>query len=437
MNDDAVTVPTNEIQVDFSKPLRKSYKAIGEGVYVDPRTGNFYWRPYMDGRQSFSKLQATAPRFAKIEAGKLRAELALSKRGLAENPFAVRKTVSDLCQYYLDAGCPKKSRHAKREGKGLAEEIKHVEKLMEWPGSKRLAHDITLEHCDKYHAWRLPSITGRDPKDPNGRTGDRQVDKELVTLSNIYRFAMRNSSMTGIKVNPIAIERTPYRDKSKVKHCRDFSPANGNELHSLARALFAHHKSEVLGWQLLLEAMVGQRTHEILTMRWDAPGEMHPGFIKGKHLFLFRSKTSKGTYPYIEIHSALKQCLEAFKNWRVLRYPTRPSPWFFPSPDDPKKPVDNGSITHALKRITVAMGLPHRTSHGLRAYFVNVLRSQGKSDPDIALRIGQKSGGRLISEVYGEILPYKINWMPEDGEPAWHKWIPAKVAAPSQDELAL
>jgi hypothetical protein len=65
---------------------------------------------------------------------------------------------------------------------------------------------------------------------------------------------------------------------------------------------------------------------------------------------------------------------------------------------------------------------------------VNVLRSQGKTDGEIALRIGQRTGGKLIVDVYGEILPYKIAWRPETGQPAWTHWT---APAATQLELAL
>jgi hypothetical protein len=63
----------------------------------------------------------------------------------------------------------------------------------------------------------------------------------------------------------------------------------------------------------------------------------------------------------------------------------------------------------------------------MRSYFVNVLRSDKDADgipkmPDseIALRIGHKSGGKLIVQVYGEVLPNKLTWLPEKKEDvAW------------------
>jgi integrase len=181
--------------------------------------------------------------------------------------------------------------------------------------------------------------------------------------------------------------------------------------------------------------MIGQRTQEILRLRMDAKTRFDPGFVKGNHLFLYQSLTHKGTFGYADLHAALRECLAAHRAWHESRYPGGSSPWYFPSPEDKAKCVHGDSLGHALRRVTKAMGIPHRTPHGLRSFFVNVLRSQGKTDAEIALRIGHRSGGHLIVEVYGEILPHKLSWLPENGDPAWSVF----KAGPqwSQQELSL
>jgi hypothetical protein len=68
---------------------------------------------------------------------------------------------------------------------------------------------------------------------------------------------------------------------------------------------------------------------------------------------------------------------------------------------------------------------------------VNVQRSKGKPDSEIALRIGHRTGGKLIVQVYGEILPYKLTWSPEDVEPAWSIWAPGRKERLDQLELGI
>ena len=60
------------------------------------------------------------------------------------------------------------------------------------------------------------------------------------------------------------------------------------------------------------------------------------------------------------------------------------------------------------------------TTHGMRSYYVNVRRSQGAADSEIALEIGHSSNHQIF-ETYGEVLPIKIGWKP-DGHPAWERF---------------
>jgi integrase len=406
------------VQVDFKKPPRQSYKKVAEGVYQEPLSGKFYWRPYFDGKQHWRKLHSTTLTSAKKERAKLASDLAMSKSGMAENPLRVGKRVGDLIEFYREAGCPKRDEKP-RAGVQLVAEKARLDLLKEWWGERRV-NTITQEDCRDYHADRRKQIGG-------GR-GDRSVDLELATLSAVFRWAARNARKTGVTANPLAEGRVKFRHAGDVLHCRSRQPVDAEELHALARCLFGHHGSEVLGWQMLFEAFTGQRTHEVLRLRMDAvPGD--PGSVtedssgafryrvpgaKGV-LHLYRSRTHKGTYGYAEIHPALGELLAAHRLWHRQRYPD--SPWFFPSRDR-QQAAGVSSLTQALRRAARVIGAPPRTSHGLRAYAVSAFRTLGISDADIALLIGHKTGGRLIVDTYGEIRPERVNWMPA-GEPCW------------------
>ncbi|MEW6304848.1 MAG: hypothetical protein AB1705_15340 [Verrucomicrobiota bacterium] len=438
----------NVLPVDFTKPRRQSYQPLFEsgpsgengrrvpGVWVDPRTGNFYWRPFHQGRQTWAKLDAKTPRRAELEVAKLKVDLALSKKGLAANPLVRTKSLAELCDFYLKLGCPKRS-GARRAGVQLKKEETRVAWLKKWPGARHSASRVTPETCVDYHTWRKNHIDrGTGPG-----AGDRVIDLELVTLSNIFRCAVQHARQTGIVTNPIRDERRKFRLQEDVAHCRDFQPQSGDELHALARYLFQSPKSEVLGWLCLFQSMIGQRVSEMLRLRIDAKTREHAGFVENRKLWLYRSKTHKGTFPYADIHSALDACMQAHRRWLADRYPK--ARWFFPSPDDPTQPVGAEALSHALARVAGAVGQGHRTSHGLRSFFVNVLRSMGKSDAEIALRIGQKSGGQLIVTVYGEILPIKLGWLPKEkgAEPAWQPWLSQEestaIAASHVEQLQL
>jgi integrase len=328
--------------------------------------------------------------------------------------------------FYEASGCPQRNEKP-RTGKQLLDEQRCVTNLKRHLGRIPWTK-LGLEDLRTYHAKRLDEI--------EAGPGHRTVEIEERALSAAFRWAVKNHRRTGVDKNPVAHDRTPHCSADTIRHCRDVMPDNADELHALARSLFDSRQSEVLAWQLLFESMVGQRTSEILRLRMDAAAAYEPGFISSNHLYLHRSLTSKGTFPYIDIHAALRDCLTAHRHWHQERFPK--SPWYFPSPFGAgAEPVRADALTHALRRVTAAMGLPHRTSHGLRSYYVNVLRSQGKLDAEIALRIGHKTGGKLIVQVYGEILPYKLTWLPETSDPAWSIWTPGREPKAEQLELLL
>ena len=438
--------PGEILQVNFQKlappPVavpgkKRGFIHQGGGDYVDLRNGHHYENPRINGRYTWRKLSAITHAAALKEIRKKRSEYESFKLGLSkQNPYAPKtevQTVGDLLDQFADAGFPKRrSRSSPRNDREIAELKRHIANLKTFFARLDPANR-SAEDLHAYHAHRLRQIAKKSPT----RKGHRAVDKEVVTLSLAYEFAIDNCRSTGVTANPFA-RKIHFCDAKSVKHCRDFQPANADELHRLAAALFESMRSEPLGWQLLFEAMIGQRSHEILRLRMDAKTTDDPGFVEKNCLYLFRSNTSKGTYPYAAIHPALRACLEAHRHWHDRRFPR--SPWYFPSPDAPRNPLGPSALTHALARVTSEMGLPKRTSHGLRSYFVNVLRTDRRpdgthkyTDAEIALRIGQRTQGKLILDVYGEIPPHQLTWLPES-DPAWQRWLPD---APTAEQLTL
>lgn len=316
------------------------------------------------------------------------------------------RKVSEVIDLYRKANCPKRD-ETPREGRQLHEEIQRLDYLDKIIG-RRKAHHFNVSDCRDYAQERLAMFD-------EGR-GHRSVDMELASLSCAFRWSAKHPRTSGIQTNPIEHYRPRYKKSNTVKHCRDFQPADAEELHKLAAWMFNRATSQVFGWQLLFASMIGQRCSEMIGLRTDGQGSLDPGFIHDGNLFLYRSETHKGTATFIPIHSALKETIKAHRQWLDEYHPD--SPWWFPSPKKKGSRVDRNSLGHALNTACKELAFPPRTVHGLRSYFVNVLRSQGKADWQIALQIGHKSGGRLIVETYGEVLPIKIDWMPE-GEPAW------------------
>lgn len=225
-------------------------------------------------------------------------------------------------------------------------------------------------------------------------------------------------------MNPLA-DRPRYQKSTSVKHCREFSPHDAHELHEAASLLFQHPHSVVLGFQMLSEAYSGLRTIEVL--QW---GKDHFGTLTqdGKYLNVWRCKGQHSTNPYANAHDGLQALLKAHASWKENYYPD--SPWFFPSHCGGV--VDKGALAHALLRMTPKLKRK-LTSHGMRAFFVLVRRSQGATDEQIAWEIGHSSNGVCIKSTYGGVPENwrngggpNLNWLPSTAKPAWDTLPPKK-----------
>src|SRR4051812_29698587 len=101
--------PRALIRIQFQTP--RAYKSAGAGLYRDTKSGAYYERPIVRGRQTFRKLNARTERLARIELGKNRADQLLARRGLADDPYLPKLQISSLdklLDYYTELGCPKR-----------------------------------------------------------------------------------------------------------------------------------------------------------------------------------------------------------------------------------------------------------------------------------------------------------------------------------------
>lgn len=373
---------------------------VGPNLY---RRGSVY--VYRSGSRWIS-LETSNLAKAREMIREIKARKILEKQGYSPDPAPSGfRQILDILEFYRAAGCPRRD-ESPREGRQLAMETARLEVIGGIIGGKSLK-GFCPEDCREYAAKRLGGAA----------KGHRAVDLELAALSCAFRWAAKHSKKTGVQVNPIEHNRPRLRRSRDVRHCRDTQPANAEELHALGRWLFSRADSQALGWQLVFAAMIGQRCGELLRLRMDAKTIHDPGFIdQDGNLWLYRSQTHKGTAAFLPIHQDLRAAIDAHRQWHAAVAPE--NPWWFPSPRRPGTSVYGAALAHALRRACASLGMADRTVHGLRSYFVNVLRSQGMADWQIALQIGHKSGGKLIVETYGEVLPVKIGWMPE-GPPAW------------------
>lgn len=374
-------------------------KAISPGVYQSD--SGFFVRVTVKGARTWRKLAAKKAKEAIREGQALFSQISQAKHGLAKDPFASPTcSVGSLIQQYLEADCPDKRMHP-RPAQFCKQEKQRLARVTEYFG-KWPATELRIKDLHGYKDWRAANVTRG--------LGFRAIDLELNSLSNACNYGV---NIGAIDINFLSRGRPRFQKSSDVKHCREFMPENGEELNRLAAALFANPASESLGWQLLFEAMTGCRTNEILRLRTDATRGC-PGFIESGRLDIRRSKA--GVAPWVVIHPDLAEAIQAWRAWHSGR-----SVWWLPG-RDPAQPLDKTSLAHALARVTKELGLPRRTSHGLRAYFVTLQRRAGFRDEEVAEMIGDKTVS-LIQSTYGErrFGEAKLSWRSE--QPAWSKWL--------------
>lgn len=316
------------------------------------------------------------------------------------------KTMGDVIRKYMDDGYPNKYKQ-KRQGKNLYDEERHSKKLLEYWEFIPVANAGPAE-CDRYHDWRVKNLV-------QGK-GNRITDRELQTLNNACRWAARQEF---IKVNPVR-DRPKYTPSSEVKHCREFMPRSADELHEAGALFFEHPNTVVLGFQMVAEGYSGLRTIEVLKWGEDHFGTLIPG---GEYMNVWRCKGQHANNPYIKNHPGMKALLAAHAAWKAVNYPNAKE--FFPSHCGGT--VTKGALAKRLRSIRKKLKRVIK-SHGMRAFYVLIRRSQGASDEQIADEIGHESNGLCIKTTYGgspeEWRTGKapnFSWLPTTAPLAWAK----------------
>jgi hypothetical protein len=383
----------------------KTWTRVAPGIYRHGPTQALYERSKIDGRWTFRRLASHKVLDAKEELIEVRSKRGRIERGIDKAPDdKAEMTVGRVLQAYVDANCPD-AQLAKRLPRTESEEKRRCKILTRYFERERV-RNLNSESCNDYAKWRLMMMGGK---------GRRTIDHELSTLSNALDFSH--------------IPRAQIRDRRKLysparaRHCRDCAPETGDELHEIVRLLFAgNQRGHVLGWQALFEAFTGCRTNEVLLWRMDRHARGEPGFVESnKWLHLQRSKRGVNPWIVIDGRPELMALIEAHKQWH--RTILEKTPWYFPSPENPAKPIRKWALTARLGDLHKSGHLKKKiTSHGLRAFYVLVRRSQGISDGQIAAEIGDRTIS-LIETTYGSLPENwrggnQVSFMPK-GKPAW------------------
>lgn len=415
--------------------MSKQFESLGTNIYRKTANAKLYGRFTINDRRTFRLLKSITLTEARKERTLLQSDHDRANMGLCDDPFEPKKpthTLASLAAIYTAAGLPD-TRRRLRTGTAHNEATRQLNAILQHLGRR---DPLTLTRADlhQYHTRRIAQIQS------SCGPGHRTVELEINILSNLLTWATNHGHL---KENPIRDGRPTFRHAEDIKSCNQYMPDSDDELHTLAHFFFDGPRStHALGWQLLLEALTGCRTSEILRLRWSASktGPTAEAGYKDDHA-LYIARAKKGIHPYILLetipgHTPLRQCLTALRNWHTTHY--RWSPWMLPGRDG-TTPPDKKSLTHALQRATNILNLPKRTSHGLRAYHVRALRSMGIDDSEIAKRLGHRSGVALVERTYGvsepgwfnsgvmNFLPTPVDKLKDSANaitPAWERWLP-------------
>jgi hypothetical protein len=396
--------------------MQHCWENVERGLYKDTQTGQYYQRiRSKTGGDTWQSLYTTKLTEARERLDARRAARAAPKLGLKVRPTgSKRASVAKVIRRYKEDGYPDKKGNRRKEGPHLRGEIDACERLLAFFGNEVAAEDLDQNALDEYHTWRQGNVTKGD--------GHRTTDLELNTLTNALKWAVRKKL---IQDNSIK-SRVRYHSSTDARHCKALAPANVDELHDIVEKLFHDRRSETLGWQALFEALTGLRTNEVLALRLDARPDEPGGLTDdGNSLCVRRSKKVGRDNPYCEVHEGLKPLLAAHKEWHKARYPK--SPWYFPGRDkEAGLPISKGALTQTLQRLFARKELKKKfISHGMRAFYVLVRRSNGVLDSQIAWEINHVGGVTTLEKVYGGVPPHwangkgpRLSWTPRR-KPAW------------------
>jgi integrase len=378
-------------------------------VYQDE--SGWWVRPTLKGgKRVWRKLSAGDLPGAVVEAVEKneKHERFLSGKG-DSSPYEESKvTFASLAAEYLKAGCPN-SRGERREEGFCLEEEERVKSLIRYFGEKH-PNEIRLRDLPAHAVWRR-KLCERG-------SGARTVELDWVTLSNVQRFGIGSGA---VEFAWVGRDRPRLRGDNlgsisaeKIRHAREVAPRSPEEVHLVARWLLERWPSS--GWFWLFACLAGLRKNELLLLRTDASSPKDPGFSDDRFLYVRRSKRAlKHT---VLLFPELEALLEAHFDWHQRVAPS--NPFFFPGEGD-GHPIEESVPGKGIKAACEALGLPHFTPHGGRAFCATVWRSHRLTEAEVASRIGDRTV-KLIADVYGND-PFDekepIRWTPSLGTPAW------------------
>ncbi len=207
-------------------------------------------------------------------------------------------------------------------------------------------------------------------------------------------------------------------------------------------AILNHNARAAVGWELLFKAYLGGRNQETEAYRMDAK-KNQPGYFDWamKQMYHSRSKGARILGCKLEPWDGCKAVYEliaAHRAWHRATYSDRSQygakvPWFFPNKYGERIDKESSHASDEMIAACRSLGIPRRTQHGMRAFHVHVLRSQGELDQEIANRLGH-SDTKQVEQTYdacrsGFRGAKTVSLEPKDrSKLAYAQWLPKSQA---------
>jgi hypothetical protein len=396
----------------------------GQITEADATAAPWYLRAKLDGKERAFKLPSQAKDAIRAAKDILKGhhdQPSAFADFLAARQNAAGITLGELAKQWQQAGYPTDDGHPRAAGASarLAQFLGYA--LKYW-ATKR-ATTVTRANLLDYATWRR-AHTARG-------TGDRATDLELNSLSCMCAWAVATERLAA---NPFA-SRPRFRRADDVTHCHQRMPGSDEELHQILAWLFSSDQPshQVAGGWLACCALTGLRPGEPATLQRHAelaqppanPRDLAPGTVfkarDGRRMMKVQ-RLKNGQNPYVHLHPAASDFLDTWRQWLEADPELKASPYWFPQPGHPDRPLiwdsHTGPLNDALRDAAAGTGLPAYKPHGFgRAYYVRVRRSQGADDTAIASELGQTSNGELIRSTYGDPADMaggaQFDWLPD------------------------
>ncbi|MDY7579446.1 integrase arm-type DNA-binding domain-containing protein [Herbaspirillum sp. RTI4] len=353
--------PLTDIQVKNAKPKDKPYKlADGGGLYLEViPTGGKLWR--MKFRQASGKENRLSfgayPVVTLIEARKLR-DTAKKHKADGIDPGQAKRDKDRLA-----------SEQAAQTFEKLAREW-HTNKLPSWKGTtaKDTLRRLEIDIFPEIGAMPIGSVTHQHMiaalRKIEVRGAQEVAHRLKSTCSRVFSYA----NQQGItNPNPAA----DLRDVLKPVQAGHFAAITSDELPAFLAAMDKNDarlfKPTRIAMHLMMLVFV--RTSELIEATWpEIDLEAGEWVIPWQ-----RMKRGKLTVNPDKANHHVCLSRQALELLRELHTLTGGSTYLFPNQRDPKKPMSNGAILAALKR----MGYQNKmTGHGFRALAMSTIKER-------------------------------------------------------------